>query len=95
MPSQTGFFFISKRFSTLLLKSSPPLAVLGFNFGRANGVELNRGGEFDACARLLQLAIDAQMVAPEGPGPGDGDAQLEAAVYFSAPLPSTALRQRP
>lgn len=70
-------------------------AVLGFGFGGVAGVGVDGRGKLDACAGLFQFAIDTKVVAPEGSGAGNGDTQLGAACYFSAPFPSTALRQRP
>jgi hypothetical protein len=69
--------------------------VLCFGFRGAAWVGLDGRGQHHARPRLLQFAIDTKMVAAEGPCSGDSDAQLRTAVYLPAPLPSTALRQRP
>jgi len=42
----------------------------------------------------FQLTVDAEVVAAEGSGSGNGDTQDGVAGYAPAPLPSTAFRQR-
>ena len=59
------------------------------------GVGVDDGGELDGLAGLLEFAVDAEMVATEGSGSDDGDAEWvgEGHYFFSTGL-STAERQR-
>ena len=70
--------------------------VLRLDRRRAPRIRLHAGGQLHAGARLLQLAINAQMVAPERSGAHYGHTQPGFACdVLYAPLPSTARRQRP
>ena len=69
-------------------------AVFGFVVGGAGGIGLNDGCKGNAEASLLELAVDAEMIAAEGTGAYDGNFQDLLAHYAEAPFPSTALRQR-
>jgi hypothetical protein len=66
----------------------------------ACGVGFDEGGElYEAGAGEFELAIDAEVVAPEGAGTDDGDADGRHAGYFFAAESlgvgdSTAARQR-
>jgi hypothetical protein len=58
-------------------------------------VMIDNANELDTLPRLLKLAIDAQMIAPERPGSHNRDAQwLRSWHYFESTGASTALRQR-
>ena len=53
------------------------------SFRHNSRVGINHCGKLDRLARLFQLAIDAKMVAPEGPRPNDSDAQwVRGGHYF-------------
>ncbi len=69
--------------------------VLGGRFRGAGFIRLNRGCEDHTQAGGFELPVDTKMVAAKGPGAGNSDTQDGLAGYFPAPLPSTALRQRP
>jgi hypothetical protein len=44
-------------------------------FGGGSGAAVDDGGELDGLAGLFELAIDAEMIAPEGSGSDNGDAE--------------------
>jgi hypothetical protein len=81
--------------------------VLGSGFGGSGRIRFDCRDKSYAQPRRFQLTIDAEVVAAEGAGSGNGDAQDGADCYCPAPcgpvpafscvgcLPSTALRQRP
>jgi hypothetical protein len=73
-------------------------AVLSLNLGGARGVRLDGGDQSYALRGLFELAENAQVVAAEGTGSGDGNAQDGVSGYWAASLspepPSTVLRQR-
>ena len=59
------------------------------------GVAVDDGGELYGLAALFKFAIDAKMVATEGSGSDDGDAEwLGGGHYFLSTGASTAWRQR-
>ena len=71
-----------------------------FSFSGAAGVGFKSRRQLDSGSGGFEFAVDTQMIAAKGSRPGNRDAQplgtsLGATVYFAAPLPSTALRQRP
>jgi hypothetical protein len=72
--------------------------VLSRGFGGARSVRLDGGNQRNPQAGGLQFAIDAEVVAAKGAGPGNGDTQNGLAGYAAAPgsgpWPSTAFRQR-
>ena len=86
---------LQSRVQQFLYRGKHGGAVLGLRFRGAARVGLHGCGKLHAGSGLFQFAVDTEMVATKGAGSGDRDTQLGAAVYFSAPLPSTALRQRP
>ncbi len=74
-------------------------AVTLFGFDRAARVGLYSRNQLHPGVGVFQLAIDTEVIAPKRPRPRHRDTQpgsaiLGTVVYF-APLPSTALRQRP
>jgi hypothetical protein len=69
-------------------------AVLLRGFSCAGGIRLDGGDEGDTVSGGFQLTVDAEVVAAEGSGTGNGDTQDWVAGYAPAPLPSTAFRQR-
>jgi hypothetical protein len=48
---------------------------VGLGGGASARVWVDDGGELDGEAGLLQLAVDAEVVAAEDPGADDGDAE--------------------
>jgi len=54
-------------------------AVLRFNLRRACRIRLQGGDKLNARSGLLQFAVDAEMVAPEGSAARYGDAQFAQA----------------
>lgn len=75
-------------------------AVGRFGFSGAACIGFEGRDEFNAGAGGFEFAVDTKVVAAKGSRPCNRDAyaldtSLGAAVYFAAPLPSTALRHRP
>ena len=59
------------------------------------GVAVDDGGKLYGLAALFEFAVDAEMVATEGSGSYDGDAEwLGGWHYFFSTGLSTAVRQR-
>ena len=77
--------------------------VLGGGIGGAGGVGLDGSYQSYGLTGVLQLTVDAEVVAAKGARAAHGNAQDGVACYFEAPAagfavseasPSTALRQR-
>jgi hypothetical protein len=47
--------------------------VLRFDFGSASCIRFKRSDKLNTCAGLFELAIDTEMIAPEGPAACHGD----------------------
>ena len=70
-------------------------AVSRLRLGGTARVGIQCSYQFNAGARGLQFPVNTKMVAAKGACPRNRDPHLGAGVYFAAPLPSTAFRQRP
>ena len=64
------------RFEQIVDRGRDRDAVLRSNFCSTSCIRLKGSHKLDACIGLLQFAIDAKMVAPEGTTAGYGDAQI-------------------
>jgi len=69
-------------------------AVFLRGFSGMGRIRLDGCDESDTVSGGFQLTVDAEVVAAEGSGSGNGDTQDGVAGYAPAPLPSTAFRQR-
>ena len=65
------------------------------SFGRTQSLGLDGGNERNRLAEGFEFAIDTKVIAAKGAGSGDRDSRDGTVGYCAAPLPSTALRQRP
>lgn len=61
-------------------------AVLRLRLCGARGVRLESGDKLDACSGILELAVDAEMVAPEGSAACHGYTQLGPASDATLPF---------
>ena len=67
----------------------------GLDVCGARRIWFDSGNKLDCLAGSFQFAIDTKVIAAECSGSHHGNAEIAFADYCYAPLPSTALRQRP